>query len=147
MTILLRITVFCIFVACLVLPVASLQAAFVDEEVEAAVENGESRIPVIVTLKSNSTFDAALAGNLSRQKRIETLQARSAESFQTFAATASFRSGSIRNLRRYWIVNAVAFEASAADIDALASNPQVKSIEYDTPVFLDPSKDVDGRAE
>jgi subtilisin family serine protease len=125
----------------LMAPVMTAFAAVVDCEVEAAIDNGESEIPVIITLKSSQSFQNLLAQDLTREARIETLQARSAQSFESFAVTANFTS---RNYRQFWIFNGFAVTASAAEVDAFASNPGVERIEYDSTEFLNPEVAIDG---
>jgi len=125
----------------LLVPVQGTFAAVLDVEVESAIENGETAIPVIITLNSTDYFDNILAQNLPREKRIATLQERASQSFAAFIRTANI---SAKNYRQFWIFNGLSLTISANEIEDLAKHPAVKAIEYDQSISLDPEVSVDG---
>jgi subtilisin family serine protease len=123
---------------------SAMGAGVIDRAVQEQLDRSGpgDTIPIMVLFKDAPAFDAgALIGEGpdARQKVQEALQANAREAqkgFDNFVAADS----SVRSVKHFWIVNAVSCKASVAAIEKLAARDDVKAIELNQTIQLEPTR-------
>ncbi|TYO96665.1 bacillopeptidase F [Geothermobacter ehrlichii] len=100
-----------------------------------ALSAPEERIPVIVQMKQ-SPRPPLPADLTTGQRRLAVVRALRLASEERQRSVRRLLQDWRRRYRELWIINGLALELTAAEIEALAALPEVESIRYDTPLLL-----------
>ena len=130
--------------ALMVLAGSAMGAGVIDRAVQEQIDRSGpgDMIPVMVLFKDAPTFDVGalpVEGPDARQKVEEALRsnARDAQKdFDTFVAADS----AVKDVKHFWIVNAVSCKASVAAIEKFAARDDVKAIELNQIIRLEPTR-------
>jgi len=111
----------------------------------AGLEAGHT-VPVIIELAPTVDLSRFTHGRRSAGEMIRALEAVAASSQPPVRARLR-QLGLDRGVRSFWINNSLAFEATAAQIEVLRSDPDVARVDLDAPVHFEPPEVADGERD